>query len=234
MAIAVFGSFLLDWLAVGCDWRRIKPLTKVMAMVMVILWTLSFADWTPEGLMMLLILAQIFGLAGDIFLLFSAKWFFAGLGAFLLGHLFYIALVLTNLIASIVNSDLQLLNLILPLIIAVILWAAVLWFVYHKFQRGYFIKRHQGRLLWALVQVYIWILSGMMILTVFRFLIQPDPILQMALLPIGGMLFLLSDTILAYNRFIKPVPHGHLRVHISYHLAQFALAAGFLSILGIV
>lgn len=36
----------------------------------------------------------------------------------------------------------------------------------------------------------------------------------------GALLFVVSDTVLALNRFVRPLRHGDLAVHISYHLAQ--------------
>ena len=37
---------------------------------------------------------------------------------------------------------------------------------------------------------------------------------------LGGMLFYLSDTLLAYDRFVIPIRYGRLIVRITYHLGQ--------------
>lgn len=231
MTIAVLSSFLLDWFAVALEWRKIKPVSKILAMVMVILWTLSVAGWSPDALIILLLLAQLFGLSGDIFLLLADRWFFAGLGAFLIGHIFYTAIIFIDIISSI-NANLRMHSFIVALIVAVIFWGLVLLIIYRFFKRDYFIKHNKGKRLWTLVQIYIWGLSGLTALTVFRILIQYEPTVQMVLLPIGALLFLLSDIILAYDRFVKPILKGQLWVHMTYHLGQFSLAVGFLSIMG--
>ena len=49
---------------------------------------------------------------------------------------------------------------------------------------------------------------------------------QHVLTAIGGLLFLVSDTTLARNRFVARVPHGDLLVHVTYHLAQFLIVLG--------
>ncbi len=229
MTIGVLGSFLLDWFAVFYEWRKIKPITKILSMFMLILWTLWGVDWSPYSFVVLLLIAQFFCLMGDTFLLLSDHWFFAGLGAFLLGHLFYLMLIFLDL-SSASKVSLQHFSL-LPIIISVIIWGVVLFIIYKIFDRDYFIPYNKGKILWTLLQVYIWILSGLMALAVFRVLIQPNPVFLMALLPIGGMLFLISDSILAYDRFVKPIANGQLWVHVTYHLAQFSIACGFLSIL---
>jgi uncharacterized membrane protein YhhN len=42
----------------------------------------------------------------------------------------------------------------------------------------------------------------------------------------GAVLFLVSDTTLAWNRFVQPLNNGPLLVIITYHLGQLALIAG--------
>ena len=167
LTIAVLFGFLLDWLAVALDWRKIKPFSKVLAMLLVILWTLTKTSWGFNHFVWVLLLAQLFGLAGDIFLLFSERWFLSGLGAFLVGHLFYIGLIGLSL-TPYPGGEISTKPLLIPLIIAGLLWAGVLWMIYRIFKREYFFKHHNGKLLWSLVQVYIWILSGLMIFTFFR------------------------------------------------------------------
>jgi uncharacterized membrane protein YhhN len=45
---------------------------------------------------------------------------------------------------------------------------------------------------------------------------------------LGAGLFLASDTILAWNRFIRPLPSGSLAVHVTYHAAQALLVLSLL------
>jgi len=231
MTSAVFAAFLLDWFVVAFERQKIKPLTKILAMVMVIFWTLQGVRWSPDAYIILLLLAQLFGLTGDIFLLLADKWFFAGLGAFLIGHFFYASLIFFDIFSSI-NSTTLMKSLFVPMIIAVVFWGVMLLIIYRFFKREYFVMHRKGKMLWRLLQVYIWVLSGLSAMTVFWTLSQSNTTLQMVLLPVGGILFLLSDTVLAYNRFVHPIPKGQLWVRITYHLAQFSLAAGFLSLMG--
>jgi uncharacterized membrane protein YhhN len=46
------------------------------------------------------------------------------------------------------------------------------------------------------------------------------------LVSIGAVLFLTSDVVLAWNKFVKPIRRGRLVLMITYHLGQFALIAG--------
>jgi uncharacterized membrane protein YhhN len=45
---------------------------------------------------------------------------------------------------------------------------------------------------------------------------------------IGATLFLLSDGVIAYNRFVREVSWAHLVVHITYHLGQLLIVLGML------
>ncbi|MDT8381808.1 MAG: lysoplasmalogenase [Brevefilum sp.] len=227
MTLLVFVGFLFDWLAVALNWRKIKPIAKILALTLVILWTMDKVSWSINLLILLLLLAQLFGLVGDIFLLLSKRWFLPGLGAFLVGHLFYIALLMIDL-AFVVNLSIN--ELFFPAVIAAVLWGFTLWIVYGIFKQEHFISHRHGKVLWVLVELYIWVLSGLMFLTFVRFFLQPGFEQTLWLLPAGGLLFLISDTLLAYDRFVSRINRGQLWVHMTYHLAQFCLAWGFLVI----
>jgi len=45
---------------------------------------------------------------------------------------------------------------------------------------------------------------------------------------VGGLLFFVSDTLLAYDRFVQPFPRARLCVRVTYHCGQFLLSAGIL------
>lgn len=93
LVIAVFTGFVVDWLAIAFHWVKVKPFSKISAIVLLILWTLTVGNWQIELMLGLLVLAQIFGLSGDVFLLLSDRWFIWGLGSFLVGNLVYLSLI---------------------------------------------------------------------------------------------------------------------------------------------
>ena len=45
---------------------------------------------------------------------------------------------------------------------------------------------------------------------------------------IGATLFLASDALIAYDRFVRPLAWGHVVVHITYHLGQLLIVLGML------
>lgn len=46
------------------------------------------------------------------------------------------------------------------------------------------------------------------------------------LLILGGLSFVASDMLLALNRFVRPLPHEALLVHVTYHVAIIGLSLG--------
>ena len=226
LLVAVFAGFVMDWLAVAFNWVKIKPFTKISAILLLILWTLTAGSGKAGLMLVMLILAQGFGLAGDAFLLLSSRWFMWGLGAFLAGNLFYISLLAIRFSSAIQSQTIQE-SIFWRLFLSLAFWGFMMVvfyrFIYFPIKRKYLSLSFK-----ASVQFYAIILS---IMVAFSFLIalsvhQPEGFIWA--LPIGSALFILSDAILAYNRFVKKVPQGQLWVRITYHTAQFLLAWGFL------
>ncbi len=227
LLLAVCAGFLIDWLAIACRWRKIKPITKAVALLGLILWTFNAVGWDVDYFAVMLLFAQSFGLAGDIFLLFPKRWFLGGLISFLIGHLFYISLIMILVIdrGRSTLSD----GLLWRIIVCALTWLVFLFYFYFIFGPA-FKKRNKSNLMWIAVQVYLWILSGLVALSLFLFLIYPSCLWISIILPIGALLFLISDILLATNRFIREFTLAQLWVRITYHLAQLCLAIGILSL----
>jgi len=228
LTAVVFAGLFFDWAAIALGWYKIKPFSKTAATLLVILWTAFAASWQVDGVISLLLLALGMGLAGDIFLLFPERWFLWGLVAFLIGHVFYISLFL-SILSTILNG--VSIAVMLQWVALCVLIEVVFLIIFYHFFKSTFLKRSSSQLLWKSVQVYAWILSAMTVLTYLVFMLKPTSIWQWAFLPLGGTLFLISDLMLASDRFIKKIPSGQLWVRITYHLAQFSLAYGCLAIL---
>lgn len=49
--------------------------------------------------------------------------------------------------------------------------------------------------------------------------------LPAVLVSIGGVIFLISDGMLAWDMFVRPFPHAPLRAIVTYHLGQLGIIA---------
>lgn len=223
----VFAGFLLDWLAVSLGWKKIRPYTKMAALTLLIVWALARLGFRPGLLGWLLILALAFGLLGDFLLLFPDRCFKWGLGAFLLGHFTYLLIYGLLIIRGCETGQLVPIPGWAWVVMAAVLGGGLLLFYWAIIRR--MPKPCPSRLLQAALYIYAISLASVMIAGYLLAALFTDGSALLWTLPLGGTLFFISDFILAYNRFVRPVRLAHLWIMSTYHLAQFFLAVGFLN-----
>lgn len=142
------------------------------------------------------------------------EWFFiAGLASFLTGHLLYILFFLKPGRSQYQKNK--------PLIIAAaLMMAVVIAFI------GTELLPHVGELKIP-VMIYMIVIGLMFIAATGRFDKQQLP--HSLMLVTGAVLFVVSDTILAFNQFVALVSNGHFFVMITYMTAQYFLVSGSLT-----
>jgi uncharacterized membrane protein YhhN len=158
-------------------------------------------------------LGLVFSLAGDVFLMLPREQFMAGLVSFLLGHLAYIVGF---------NSSLPRINL--PLIILTLLVAGTAVQIYRRIAAG-LTSGGKGRYK-PPVLIYTIVISAMVLSALLTLVRQEWQPLHALIVAAGALLFFLSDTLLAWNKFVAPLANGRLKVIIAYHLGQLLIALG--------
>jgi len=158
------------------------------------------------------IAALVLGLIGDIALMLSSDRpghldaaFLIGLAAFLAGHVAYLG--------GFARYGQHAIQAVAGLLVVVGTAALTLPKILIR------TKRIGGQELMAVVGTYAALLAAMAVLAVGTASI---------LTAIGGLLFLASDTVLAWGRFVKRLPHGSLIVIVTYHAAQFLIVLGLI------
>ena len=203
---------LTDWYAVEKKifWLRITA--KPLVIITLGVWLLMQPIALPELLWFLL--ALVFSLLGDVWLLAPPRFFMAGLASFLLTHVCYV--IGLNLELPPVTWPVQSLAggfIILGILVYPVLFRGV------RNQPG--ARKLQGATL-----IYYVVLS-VMAFSATCTLIRPEwERLAAVSVAIGGLFFFFSDFLLAYDRFINSVKHGRLAVHVTYHFGQFGLIVG--------
>lgn len=194
-----------DWVAVHQRLFRIEYIVKPLTLALLV----AAAATADLGAIKAWVVAALaFGLLGDVGLMLSRGGradppFLAGLGAFLLGHIAYIV--------AFVRIDVRLIDLVAGALIALGVSALAL----PKVLRG--AESSAGRVFAVIVAGYAAVLAAMTAFAVGTGIV---------LVAIGGVLFLVSDTTIAWQRFVRPVRHGAVAVIVSYHLAQFLILIG--------
>ena len=151
----------------------------------------------------LLVAAVVFSGAGDVILDLTFQGnFIAGLVSFLTAHIFYVALFLKG--AAVRR------NMILPTVLAVAFPAAMAAFLWP----------HLGQMQLP-VAVYIGVISSMLVTSLHRSRLNFTVIA-------GAIAFVISDSVLALNKFYSPFPWARYAIMATYYLAQYLIVTGVL------
>jgi uncharacterized membrane protein YhhN len=159
------------------------------------------------------ILALIACLAGDIFLM-SPDYFIPGLVSFLIGHVLYIVAYRQHQSEDDVDSlrGLQRVRLSFPIILAGTGLVVILYPVLGDLRIP--------------VMVYAAVISAMVLVALFRYGCTNSKSFWLVFL--GAICFMISDSVLAINKFLTPVANAGIYIMSTYMAAQFLIVQGIL------
>jgi uncharacterized membrane protein YhhN len=204
----------LDWGAVEAGNKRreyvLKPLTTglLVAAAVVLREAAEPSRWG------LTVAALVFSLLGDVFLMLRRERFAAGLGCFLFAHIAYVAAFDT------LRAD-------APAVVAgavVLLAGSVL---YGRLRRG-MLARGQGELAVPVAAYNLAIGAMLVSALVTPFRTEWDGV-HAALAIAGALLFMASDTLIGWTRFVGSFRRSEVAVMVTYHVAQVLLLLALLT-----
>lgn len=219
--ISLFCLFaLIDLVAVSFDFHMAEKLSKPFIIPSLIGYFLYTTSVIKSRTKTLTIVALILCGMGDILLLaadYSQLFFLAGLSSFLLGHLFYIYTFYTIL----KEEELDIRpsrSITLFVIIYVIIFFYIL------------LPKVELTLLGPIMLYGLTIGSMMVFASSLKLAFQAK---DFATIILGAALFIISDSLIAVNKFINPLPLGHLLIMITYISAQFLIIRSIVKYLNI-
>jgi uncharacterized membrane protein YhhN len=189
----------VDWWATWNQRQQVRYVAKPATLVLLIGVAVTL-DPVDPAIRVAMVVGLVLSLAGDVFLMLPERWFVAGLGAFLLGHIAYVVglqLAPTSVAWSVVG-------------IVVVLGAVAV--VGRRIVAGVRAGDHPE--LAVPVIAYLVVISAMVISAFGT---------TAAWAIVGASLFYASDATLAWNRFLEPRRFGPLAVIVTYHLGQVGL-----------
>jgi uncharacterized membrane protein YhhN len=154
-------------------------------------------------------LGLLFGLAGDIFLLFD-DYFIAGLVSFLIGHILYMMAFYLDYKVNKTIHRLYTKNAVLGFAFFTVLFCGALWSSLGDMKIP--------------VIIYALAISFMGITAFSRF--GRVNVLSYKLIAMGAMLFVLSDAVLAVNKFMHSFPFSGIVIMATYMAAQYLITFG--------
>lgn len=206
IALIVISTILYLIFAIHFDYKLYKFIWKPGTMILIIILAIT-ASGLSTAFSYWVLLALLFSLMGDIFLMLHERWFIHGLASFLIAHILYIV---GFLVAFSFTFSANVMFVILVLIII----AMIYYFSLFKD-----IQKKGGRKLLFAVAWYIAVITTMFILAIMT---------GITILIVAAFLFFISDAILAVNRFKIKFKLADYLVMGTYFTAQllFAISLG--------
>ena len=189
---------VVDWVAVVASARRLEYAAKPAVMIGLIAVALTLRPASPTE-RAFFIVALALGLASDVFLMLPKDMFLAGLVAALVEHIAYIG-----------GFRARGLNVAVLTIAVVVALASVAVFLPPIYRA----LRNSRPKLVAPVIVYV---------AVFVVMVASAGGTGSPVALAGALLFFYSDAILAWNRFVRPVPFGRIVNIVPYHVGEALL-----------
>lgn len=180
----------------------VSILFKIIPMLLIIYYVFLNKRTGSGKYPIILIIGLFFCMLGDGLLI----WFVIGLTAFLIGHLFYIGGFLTRW-----NFSWLRFSTIIPI-------AIYAFFMGERLVQS--LEMIGNTDLMIPVIFYVGVISFMFwsaIMTENKFAIM------------GSTLFIISDSVLAWNKFIMEIPFSSEMIMVTYYLAQFLIASSILA-----
>lgn len=214
--IIYFAVLTADIVALATGAAALEIVAKP-ALMLILLFYFTASVTKPRGLRRPLVWALFLSWLGDIFLLadkHSGGWFVFGLGAFLGAHVAYIYFFIR---ARRMNDVTGKPNLVATL--AIVFYSSALFMFVMPFVAAELIVP---------VAVYTLVLTTMLISSVAAFNKDSAAVGRWCIT--GTAVFVVSDSILAINRFAVPFTLAQILVMATYGTAQFLITEGALKL----
>lgn len=190
---------LVDWVAVDRGNSTLEYLCKPLTIVLLIGAAMGLDPADPD-VRTWFVVALVLCLVGDVFLMLPKDRFVPGLVAFLFGHVAYIVGMLVD--------GVEITRVGIGLVLVALAVASIGIPVLRAVRAGDEPEMEKP------VVAYMVVISAMVVSAIGAG--HPAGV-------VGAGLFYASDTLIAWNRFVRASRRGRLAVIVTYHLAQVGL-----------
>jgi len=192
------------------DLATMHYFTKPLIVLSLLIFFFTQSQYIDKTIKILMILGLVFSLIGDVALLFDAlnpNYFIIGLASFLLAHVMYVLVFLKQ-------RDKQ--KSPIGFIVIMLIYAAILYYI---------LKNGLGDLLLPVI-IYMIVILSMSTSAFLRH--KHHNTISYNCVFIGAVLFMISDSILAVDKFYQPLTLSSISIMLTYALAQYCIVIGIL------
>ncbi len=202
---------LLDLTSSSTDsLSQFRYITKPVILTSLIIYFLVSNKGLHSNTKNFTLLALVLSLLGDILLMFdngSPNFFIAGLGSFLLAHIMYAFVFLKK---GKTHKG---------------IWIFLSVLMLYGIGLFYLIKDGLGNML---IPVLLYVLAIFSMATAAFARKERVVNISFYLVLIGALLFMLSDSFIAVDKFYKPLPFSNISIMLTYGIAQLFIVLGIL------
>ena len=202
---------IINWIVSTKSLKTLDYFTKPAVMISLIAWLWQVSHF--QGFLLFFGIALFFSLIGDILLMLPKNLFLPGLVAFLLGHIAYT--IGFNATTPPINLA-SIIILILVFGVSIKIFSKVASSLTENNQQKY--KKP--------VLVYTIVISLMLASAAMTLIRENWSAFPSLLVSLGAALFFISDMLIAWDKFVKPIKWRHLKIRSTYHLGQLGLIIG--------
>ncbi|MBX2965595.1 MAG: lysoplasmalogenase [Cyclobacteriaceae bacterium] len=214
--LIAFGmASVIELLAHLLNLPDVRLISKPSLLLLLTAWYVVTARHENQPISKMVLAALIFSWGGDVLLMGDSDlYFMLGLGSFLLAHVFYI-FVFRQFCNEDQTNSLQGLKRI-RFAFPIVLFGTGLMIILYPTLGNLAVP----------VLLYAGVLTLMVLNALFRFGRTTSS--SFAYVFGGGILFMISDSVLAINKFLEPVNHAGIWIMLTYIVAQFLIVKGLL------
>ncbi len=202
LIISIIVSALAYIIAEYKNASAIKYVFKPLTTLLVIFIAFNQMNNLDDNYAYLIIAGLLFSLVGDVFLMYPRDKFVYGLGSFLIAHIIFIIAI---------SDGFHSVNEIL-----ILLPAAVYTIIFLKI-----ILPKTGKMKWPVI-IYALVLMIFLWQASVAYYYSAEVSAFNAFL--GAVLFVISDSLLAYAKFVRKKPYSIAVIHITYWMALVYMA----------
>lgn len=193
---------------------------KPLLMPVLMGWMLANRELLKEKFRQFIFVSLIFSMAGDVFLMFLREELFVfGLASFLLAHVLYIVAFFKS------NSfGMKVLPLGGKLVFALPYAFFVTGFLF--ILKDHILSKPETQPMFIPVMVYAIVIGSMGIFASWRVSGTNQNSFYMVLG--GALLFIASDSMIAINKFVQPLPYASILIMSTYISAQYFIVRGMM------
>lgn len=197
----------------------LEEMSKLLLMPVLIAWSLSQYLKLKQGVLIILALALIFAWLGDYFMCFEGlkeDYFLYGLGSFLLTHILYALIFLKLKKESKDGLEIQLIYKA-PVYLIVLVMTNAFVFIHLKSQ------------MYELVlPVVVYMIAIVFMVAMAMNLSKKMGQKAFLMIVSGAICFMLSDAVIAFNKFDALIADSQFYIMFLYILAQFLISRGII------